>query len=296
MGFQRLDLTFEVKGEILQAWLYLPMGVKKPPVVVMAHGFGALRNFGLQPFAENFAARGLASLVFDYRCFGQSGGKPRQLVSIGGQLADWRSAVNFVRGLDQVDGERIALWGSSFSGGHVVVTAARDQGVRAVVSQVPHVDGMASARRLGLGFIAKGAVDGLKDLGRAALGRKPHYAPIAGPPDSRAFLRTPDCQEGYMAIVNDDAPWTNAFPARTFLWVANYRPTASAPLVKCPLLVVAGRGDSLIPYDAVVKMAQKAPRGEIIKLDCGHFDPYVEPLFPMVVKAEADFLVRHLLN
>lgn len=295
MRFKRLDLTFEVKGETLCAWLYLPDRVKKPPVVVMAHGFGALRNFGLQPFAEQFAVRGLASLVFDYRHFGESSGTPRQLVNIGGQLTDWRAAVAFVRTLDMVDGSRLGLWGSSFSGGHVVVTAARDGNVQAVVSQVPHVDGMASARMLGLGFIAKGMVDGLKDLSASMVGRT-HRVPIAGPPDSRAFLRTPDSEPGYMAIVSDDAPWENSFPARTFLWVAGYRPTTHAALVKCPMLVVAGRKDSLIPYAAVVKMAGKAPRAEMLKLDCGHFDAYVEPLFPMVVKAEANFLVRHLIG
>lgn len=295
MSFQRLDLKFENKGDTLCAWLYLPDGVAKPPVVVMAHGFGAMRDFGLQPFAETFARRGLASLVFDYRHFGHSSGRPRQLVSIRGQLADWRAAVEFARGLEQVDGSRIALWGSSFSGGHVVVTAAHVEGVRAVVSQVPHVDGMASALKLGPGFVVKGMVDGIKDV-LASMRGGVHCVPIAGPPDSRAFLRTPDSEPGYMAIVPDNAFWTNSFPARTFLTVAGYRPTASAPLVKCPMLVVAGRSDSLIPYKSVVKMAKKAPRAELLKLDCGHFDPYVEPLFPMVVTAEADFLVRHLIG
>src|ERR1035441_8186503 len=113
----------------------------------MAHGWTGVREQRLDAYAERFAAAGLAALVFDYRHFGASGGEPRQLLDIGRQLADWRAAIAYVRGLEGIDPERIALWGSSFSGGHVIELAARDHRIAAVVAQMPFVDGAAKDRK-----------------------------------------------------------------------------------------------------------------------------------------------------
>src|SRR5439155_8789479 len=108
------------------AWLYTPAGEGPYPVVVMAHGLGGQRRFRLDVHAERFAEAGLAALVFDYRHFGDSEGEPRQLVSIRGQLADWRAAIDFARGHHELDGGRLAIWGTSLAGGHVQVIAAED--------------------------------------------------------------------------------------------------------------------------------------------------------------------------
>ena len=107
----------------------------------MAHGFSGVREQRLDAYAERFAQAGMAVLVFDYRHFGASEGEPRQLLSIARQLEDWRAAVAHARSLEGIDTKRIALWGSSFSGGHVIATAAKDPDVAAVVSQAPYTDG-----------------------------------------------------------------------------------------------------------------------------------------------------------
>jgi len=49
-------------------------------------------------------------LLFDYRHFGDSDGKPRQLVSVRRQLQDYAAAVAFARALSGVDPARIAVW------------------------------------------------------------------------------------------------------------------------------------------------------------------------------------------
>ena len=98
--------------------------------VVLAHGFGGVKEARLDAYAERFAAAGYAALVFDYRHHGDSGGEPRLLIDIGRQHEDWRAAIAHARGLDGVDANRIAAWGTSFSGGHVVELAAADQRAR----------------------------------------------------------------------------------------------------------------------------------------------------------------------
>lgn len=94
-------------------------------MLVMAHGLGAIKEMRLDAFAQRFADAGYAALVFDYRHFGDSTGEPRQLLDITLQRQDWSAAVDFARTLPGVDGSRIVCCrGTSFSGGHVIATAA----------------------------------------------------------------------------------------------------------------------------------------------------------------------------
>ena len=114
-----MRLDFESGGLRCAASLFRPTDMPgvRDPCVVMAHGFTGTRD-QLTCYAETFARAGLAALTFDYRHFGGSEGSPRQIVDIGKQMEDWRSAIAMARTLDGVDSTRIALWGSSLSGGH----------------------------------------------------------------------------------------------------------------------------------------------------------------------------------
>ena len=126
----RTDSHFSSGGSECAAWLYMPDGEGPHPCVVMAHGFSAVREHRLDAYAERFAAAGMAVLVFDYRHFGASQGEPRQLLSIARQLADWHAAVAHARNLPEVDARRVAVWGSSFSGGHVIAVGRQGPGHR----------------------------------------------------------------------------------------------------------------------------------------------------------------------
>src|SRR5881409_2554365 len=146
----RRDIAFKTEdGVTLRGWLYLPdRTAGQAATVVMAHGFSAVKEMYLDKFAEVFAAGGLGALVFDNRNFGASGGEPRQEIDPWEQVRDYRDAITFVEGLPETDADRIGIWGSSYSGGHVLVVGAIDRRVRCVVSQVPLVSGHRNARRL----------------------------------------------------------------------------------------------------------------------------------------------------
>jgi len=292
--YTREDHDFTSLGTRCAAWLYRPDGVAEPPVVVMAHGFGAQRDFGLPAYAERFAQRGMAVFLFDYRNFGASDGEPRNLVSNSRHLRDWEAALAFVRGLPGIDAERIGLWGSSFSGGHVIVTASRDAGVSAIVSQVPFVDGITTAFRTGMKHAAQATVAGVRDVVRMITTSDPYYVPIVSDPDVFGLMNSPESKPGYMAIVPEDAEWTNECPARAVLELLFYRPIAHARGVRCPALVMMGEKDSLIHPKAVEKTASRMREVTLIHLPVGHFDVYVGDLFEKVVEIQADFLWRHL--
>ena len=152
----------------------------------MAHGFGGSRDSGLLPFAEAFAEAGLDVLLFDYRTFGESSGEPRQLAWPAHHREDYRAAVEFARGLGGVDPERIVLWGTSWSGGHVVYVAADDPRIAAVISQTPDLDGLRTmwevGRYGGIGQQLRVTLAGLRDAVRMLRGREPLMIGTVAPP------------------------------------------------------------------------------------------------------------------
>lgn len=160
----------------MAAEVYSPKNpaTEKLPTIVMAHGWGGVAA-NLRPDAAAFARAGYLVVTFDYRGWGASdsrviltspqptrGGNDaarftaevlevREVVDPIDQTTDLANAVCWVYGEPQCDREKIGLWGSSYSGGHVVYVAARDPRVKATVSQVPALDSrqfvMAEAER-----------------------------------------------------------------------------------------------------------------------------------------------------
>ena len=181
----RQDVEFDAEGVTLRGWLYLPDGASGPvPTVVMAHGFSAVKEMFLDDFAEAFAAGGLGALVFDNRNFGASDGEPRQEIDPWAQVRDYRHAITYAQTRSEVAGDRIGVWGTSYSGGHVLVLGAIDKRIKCVVAQVPLVSGFRNIQRLvRQDFLAPNRE--AMNADRAARYRGSH------PPWSRSWIRTP---------------------------------------------------------------------------------------------------------
>jgi len=285
------------KGDRCRAWFYVPDGTGAPgPAVVMAHGFGGTRNAGLEPFAERFCAEGYRVLLFDYRHFGASEGEPRQLLSIPRQLEDWQNAVAFVRRLDGVDAARVGLWGSSFSGGHVVVTAARIPDVACAISQGSMLDGrgafLKAAQNSGFFSFNIFGLRAMFDLLLAPFGAS-HNIPVFGPPGTVSCLCGEDTETSYSAIAPDD--FVNGVAARVGLTIPFYRPVADAHRVQCPLLLQVCDRDTLVATDTADEIGRiMGDRCTVIHYDNQHFDVYVPPLFDESIEVQVGFLQEHL--
>lgn len=289
----REDVTFNSGGETCAAWLYRPEGADGDvPCVVLAHGFSATREDGLAAYADAFQAAGLAALVFDYRYFGDSTGEPRQLVDIRAQREDYVAAIAFVRGLPGVDPARIALWGTSFSGGHVVAVARRDGRVAAVVAQAPFTDGLSIVRVTPKGNLLRATLLGARDQLAAWRGRAPVLMPAVGAPGTFAAMTAPEAEPGFRGVVPPQSKWRNEFTARTMLRLAAERPAAAAKRLAMPLLICACDRDETTPPGPAVKAAQQAPRGELKRYPYGHFDIYHDEQARI---DQVEFLSRHLV-
>jgi uncharacterized protein len=263
--------------------------------VVMGHGFGATRDCGLLPFAEQFARAGCDVLVFDYRGFGASDGTPRQNVNHRLHRQDYHAAVAAARAHPGVDANRVAVWGSSYSGGHVIAVAAQDPTISAVISQAAVMDGLAtmSAMRHHAGVKAMAALTGagLRDLGRAVSGRAPYLIPAVGAPGSAAVLTAPGAQAGNAAVIGPS--YRNEVCARVVLRTALNRPVLSAHKVSCPTLLIIAQQDNIAPPASVHQVAKRiGPTAKVLSYPCGHFDVYVGDVFKSSAEAQVAFL-RH---
>ena len=294
----RVDVTFTSGSDPIAAW-WFPGGTGRRPCVVMAHGAGATKCCGLQPYAQRFAGVGFHVLVIDYRHFGDSGGQPRQLLDPQQQVDDILAAVGYSRSRDDVDPDRVAVWGTSFGGGNVVIAAVRDGRVAAVVSQCPAMDGLTLVRRslTQPGFTA-GALLAVvhavaADLLAAGLDRPPAHIALVGPPGSGALMSAPDSEPGYRRIAGPD--WSNAVCARIAVLITRHRPIRVADRLPCPWLVQICDRDTVAPTASAMSAARRAGTRAVVRhYDLGHFDIYVDQGFDVSVQDQLDFLCHRL--
>lgn len=272
--------------------LYRPDSTGPTPVIVMAHGLGGVAAMRLPAFAERFVQAGYACLVFDYRHFGESEGMPRQIVDIGKQLEDWKAAVAYARKCRDLVVSKVILWGTSFSGGHVLSVAADVKDVAAVISQCPFTDGLASSLAMKTSTSLKLTVLAVIDRIGSWLGRKPTYVGLAAAPGQTALMNAPDALPGFMALQPPGATVNNHVAARIALDIARYFPGRRARDIDVPILFCVCDPDSVAPTKATLRHAARAPHGEIKTYSDGHFEIYVGDAFERVVADQLAFLQR----
>jgi uncharacterized protein len=294
--FRRRTVDFRSGDSFCSAWLYLPDTASEAPVpvVVMGHGLGATREMGLAPYAERFAAAGLAVLVFTYRHLGDSGGQPRQVLSMTKQLADWDAALKYAAGIPEVDRGRVAVWGSSLGGGHAIAVAARHPELRAAVAQCPFTDGPASAGALGVreSLVLFSFV--VRDFLAAVRGKEPVCIPVAAAPGRPGLMTAPDALPGMLALLPVGQEWVNRAAARSVVSLIRYRPGRSAKRIAAPILICVSATDSVAPPMQTERYARQAPRGDVRLYAAGHFDFYLGEAFDQLVYEQTAFLVSHL--
>lgn len=291
----REDVDFYSHQTRCSAWLYQPDGDGQFPIVIMAHGFGMTREARLDTYAKRLLKAGLGVFLFDYRHFGASDGEPRQLLSIRRQLQDWRAAIKHVQDIKWVNQHKIALFGTSYSGGHVVEVAAENERIAAVVAQCPFSDGIATTLSTSPRTVLRLAAHGVRDQLGALARRPPHYVPAAAEPGALGVMNTEDSLSGAQALVPKRTTWVNQVAARIALQIPFYRPGPKAAKIQCPALWCITDNDTLCPAENTAKWAARAPQGEVKRYPIGHFDIYVGTNFEKAIADQIEFLQRHLL-
>lgn len=302
-----MSLNFKSGGQRCAASLFRPANTGLAPCVVMGHGFTGTRD-QLLPYVEAFTKAGIAVLTFDYRHFGESDGSPRQIVAVEKQMEDWRSAIALARTLEGVDPKRIALWGSSLSGGHVINLGAEDSTFAAIVAQVPALDksahGMSEEAKakmkregISLGSLITVSLRSLAaavdDQVRGLVGRSPHYMPVFGRPGAVAAFTDPEWEENLAFFTKAGPTWRNEFAPR-FLFNAPKYVKGTAERIQMPLLVCVAEQDTEANPALAIHIARKAPRGVLKIYAARHFEVYRGAVLQQMLSDQTAFLRRHL--
>lgn len=280
--------------EMIAADFYIPKTNNKSAVILMAHGFAGLRQFKLIQYAQRFAQAGYAVILFDYRYWGGSTGKPREMISINSQLEDWKTMIQYASTCKFIDNRRIVLWGTSLSGGYALSLASELKNIQAIMVQIPYVDGAETAKLYPLQRYPQALKLSSQDYMGSKMGLNPKRLPVVDQ-YKLCFMPTADSYYGYLSIVNPDYYWSGEVPARVFFNLMRYRPIQLVRQINIPVLFIAAQHDSLIPIESSREAATNiAPFVSYHEWNMKHFDIYHGSWFEKAVTTQLEFLHQHI--
>jgi hypothetical protein len=236
--------------------------------------------------------------VFDNRNFGASDGEPRQEIDPWAQVRDYRHAITWAQAVPEVNADRIGVWGSSYSGGHVLVLGAIDKRIKCVACQVPLVSGLRNIQRLvRQDFLAPNRAAMDQDRAARYRGEPPAMVPVVDPdPLATSALPTPDSWEWFSEAGKGRAPsWKNEVTLRSVEMLMEYEPSVYLERISpTPLLMVVAALDHLTPFDLALEAYQQAREPKrLVLLPDAHFDAYVKA-FDLASGAARDWFLEHL--
>lgn len=288
---KRENYFFDSFGTKCAAWFYTS-GSKKQPVIVMAHGLGSTRDMRLDEYAYRFAQAGFGCFLFDYRNNGDSEGKERYRINVREQLEDWNKAVDFVKKIETIDKDNIFLFGTSFSGGHVITLSSRRDDIRAVIAQCPYTDTAASVFSVPVVTQLKLFITLCADFVTRLFGHK-IMVKLADKPNKRALMADKEYEKYLDAMAGKSKTFENTTPVATILEFIKYYPGKYADKVKCPIYYAVCENDTIAPAKKTLKYAKRSKYATIKKYPYGHFDIYLGDNFQRVI---LDYIDYYKLN
>ncbi len=292
----RENITFEACGEKISGWFYSPNDKSTAfPCVVLSHGFGGTKDLILEKYALKFVEKGYGAITYDYRHYGESQGEPKQLLSTTEQLDDLRAAVEYARSREEIDDEKIILWGTSAGAIYGIIIAGEDEKIAGVIAQCGSFDSKEDSKlavkREGIGFFLKMFIHAQRDKGRSRFGLSRHIIPAYGVPNSTAFLRTKGVFDGVQRLAVDSKYFINEVCAGFMLMPRAQNPLISAENVKCPVQLLVCEKDEIISPKSHLKIEKiLGEKAEVKLYPIGHFDIYFDENFEKAVKDQLAFI------
>lgn len=303
---EKRAVEFSSKGTTVRGDLILPDGTGPFPLLVMGGGWCYVKEIVMPHYAEGLVAAGCAVLMFDYRCLGASDGEPRQHIDPWMQIEDFRNAISFAATLEDIDADRIGVWGISYAGGHVLITAAIDPRVKCAISNIPVVDGFENMRRVH-------GTARFNDLCEALAADREQRSRSGGAGGRMAFsTRTPHeelstwpfplIHEVFHDIKAREAPrhehWSTAESTELLL---NYTVFPYTPrITNTPVLMVVAEGDEITLWDLEIAAFHSipSPRKELAVIPkVSHMSLYSQKThLARAGEAAARFVRQHLVG
>lgn len=273
------DVSFFSDGESIAGVLYLPDGTPKDrlPALLYCPGWGGQRNRHSAEICAGLAAAGFATLAFDFRGYGKSGGRHDRLIPTE-QVLDIKAGVAFLATQEEVDPTRIATLGLLTGASAGLQAASEDPAIAAVAAFFPFGDGERWLRSL------RGAWEWREFIRRVDADRSARSRTgVSEKVDSNLiFVRGPDApptREHPLVLASADA-------------ILSFKPEDHIHrIAPRPVLVVAVEDDVMMPLDEVRRLYDRLPGPkDLLLVPGGHHDIYRDEVLHGVV----DDVARHL--
>jgi uncharacterized protein len=287
------EVTFYSEGSLIAADLYLPDIVRENeplPGIVLCHGFSGIKELLLPAFAEEFVRHQFISLVFDYRGFGKSEGTRGRLVP-SEQVTDIRNTLTFLQGLDQVDSNRIGVWGTSYGGAHVLTAAAMDSRIQCVVSQLPFGNG----ERVITGQMSVDEKEKfLHSMYRAWRKLVTKNKVLNLSPEK--IIGGEEFKNFYEKALKKFPQADVKLPVTTLLKTYEYKPEESLKKVRVPLFIIAAENDTINPPGEAERLFREAndPKELQVIKGASHFDVYTGDYFNIAAGCAVEWYKKYL--
>ena len=293
------NVKFQSQGLNCAGWLFVPEKLpesQNAPALVMAHGLGAVKEQGLEPFAKQFCQAGFVTLVFDYRHFGDSEGEPRCQHFPLEMAEDYKNAITWLSIQPGVDPERIGIWGTSYSGGLVAHVGTVDPRVKAVVSQVPSMITPADRQAMNPKKWAQAGELLARDRVERYTTGKVNYLKVVAADGVPCVLPGEESYSNYTKY-GDHAPnFQNQITLESLEKMREFNPVDSIQMMlPTALLVLPAENDSLLPFGAVKAAFDRAAKPKkMIPMPIGHYDVYEDPWRAQAIEKSVAWYREHL--
>jgi len=283
--------------------LYLPADHKpgtRHPALVIGHGFSIVKE-ALVEEGGYFSRAGYVTLAIDYRTFGESEGEPRGQLFPLNEVEDFRNAISYVQTHDEVDPQRIGIWGTSFGGAVVIYTAAFDRRAKAVVAQVPVVNGRNWMKLLRTSAQWLELLDRLdEDRIRRFRAGEGVRVPVTGRGDRGEFCAMPSDEQicsFFEQARGSLRTWRPDLTLESVEKIIEFFPENVIHLIAPrPICIVTSSGyDMVHPIDTIEEAYRKAgePR-KLVLLPCDQLGAYSEPGRGIAMKAAIEWFDKYV--
>lgn len=199
-----------------------------------------------------------------------------------------------VNKLPQINHHQVFLWGTGLSGGYVLQLASELKGIRAVMAQIPYVDGAETVKHYPIKQLPKALKRSSQDYMGSKIGLKATTLPVVHP-FALSFFPLQDGYQGYMSMVHPDYFWSGEVPARVFFHLTRFRPITSVRKIKVPVLMIAAKKDQLTPIAISREAATNmAPFVQYYEWEMSHFDIYHDQWLEKAIATQLEFLNQQM--
>jgi pimeloyl-ACP methyl ester carboxylesterase len=290
------DLELAISGVTLRGKLFTPdPGPERPPVVILQGGLGGPAESNW-PMAGAFTSLGLACLAYDHRNTGYSDGEPRQEFDPWQQCRDLRDVITHLGLRDDVDADRLGLWGVSIGGANSMFVAATDRRVKAVVSIIPPVSGWSARTLQPADTLAE--LEQQIPLDRAARlrGEPPVTMRLHGhrEPGRPVMFADEEGLEFVENAIHHLPSFRNEITLGTLDRLYEMEVHAYAERITAPLLMVLASKDTVAPVEEAREMFARVPDPkELIEYPGQHYE-ILSKHFPEIIERSTRWLATTL--